>query len=116
MPKSSVAKAHAKKKSAPNRRGTERASVAALLPVSLTVDGENGAGAAARHVTGCVFDVSEDGMCVILREELATGSAVTLLTLHERLPLVVTWVTKDADRAYRCGLSLSGSTRDLRTL
>lgn len=96
-----------------DRRGSDREQLYALMPVSLIVKSARGG---ERMVSGCLYDVSAEGLCLIVREELAESSGATLVTLDERIPFVIAWVHKDADRAFRCGLRLVGSDRDLRQL
>lgn len=92
------------------RRLNDRESVQTLLPVSLEVEGR------AQSVSACLYDVSPEGLCLILREEMPIGTTATLVTLHERITFTVAWVEKDAERVYRSGLKLAVSRPDLRDL
>ena len=95
------------------RSGGDRESLVTLLPVSLEVERVKGE---KSSISGCLFDVSVEGLCVLLREDLPEGATATLVTLNGRIAFVVAWVQKDSDRAYRCGLRLAQEHGDLRDL
>lgn len=94
------------------RRYNDREQLPTLLPVSLIVSSSEG----RRQVSGCLFDVSAEGLCLILREDLAEGATASLLILGDRVDLRVAWSHRDAERAYRCGLRSVDPDRNLRLL
>lgn len=94
------------------RRHTDREQLPTLLPVSLLVRTAQG----ERQVSGCLFDVSAEGLCLILREDLVEGASASLVMLNERVALRVAWSHKDAERAFRCGLRSIDPGLDLRRL
>ena len=83
-----------------NRRGSDREQLYALMPVSLIV---KAARSGERVVSGCLLDVSAEGLCLIVREELIESSRATLVTLDERITVVKQDVENAALEAKRLG-------------
>ena len=69
-----------------------------------------------RHPVSCrVYDVSEKGIGVIVEHELRQGMELLLVTLNEKIPLVVNWCAMDQEGRYLAGLSTNSESFDFQT-
>lgn len=91
----------AKRRAATERREEGRLSPGHVLPLSVVRDADN-------HRVACrLHDLSSDGMCVWVREPLATGTRVRFVTLKREYLLEVAWCDPAGAKELRCGLALA---------
>jgi len=91
------------------KRSKSRTGVAVTMPIHLVDDSEG-------NMISCrLFDVSANGIGIILKKGLSVGQVVSFQTLGKIWKLEVTWSEKTGDHC-RCGLNLVDRSQDLNIL
>jgi hypothetical protein len=92
------------------QRGNARHQVETVMPAQL-IDGPT-----ERRLPCRIFDVSDDGLCVVTGEELAMGATLVFVTLRQRFTFTVAWCRPEGAKEFRAGLRLTGEQNDLKSV
>jgi hypothetical protein len=91
------------------RRDEERRRLHHAFPLNVVRD-ETG-----ESITCQLQDLSPEGLCVLVREQLAPGTKLRFVTLKRDFHLEVAWCEASGPKDLRCGLSLTDKD-DMREL